>query len=207
MQESTVSVITPRESETNRALVDFVLSQAGYPTTSTISGSLTSSIARVLPKLTEKQVVENEVKDHTELMTDMNREELKAHLENQDLKVDARLKSFEQTVKDAMSEIRLDSVESKGELKALHADLSSLKNVKSAVWGAAGATILGVGGIMAAMLSFGVASFDTGRETSQLVEAAKQQSQQTKALLEQIQAQQKEAASKSATPPATKSGK
>jgi len=140
-------------------------------------------------------------------MTDMNREELKAHLENQDLKVDARLKSFEQTVKDAMSEIRLDSVESKGELKALHADLSSLKNVKSAVWGAAGATILGVGGIMAAMLSFGVASFDTGRETSQLVEAAKQQSQQTKALLEQIQAQQKEAASKSATPPATKSGK
>lgn len=122
---------------------------------------------------------------------DMDREELKAHLEAQDARVDVRLKSFEQTVKDAMGEIRLNSVESRGELKAMHVELSHLKNIKGTVLAAAGATIIGVGSILAAMLSFGVASFDTGRETSQLVEEAKRQSVETRQLLEQIQTQQR----------------
>lgn len=122
---------------------------------------------------------------------DMDREELKAHLEAQDARIDVRLKSFEQTVKDAMAQIRLDSAEAKGEMKAMHVELGHMKNIKGAVWGAAGATIIGVGSILAAMLSFGVASFDTGRETSQLVESAKQQTQATQRLLEQIQQQQK----------------
>jgi prefoldin subunit 5 len=122
---------------------------------------------------------------------DMDREELKAHLEAQDARIDVRLQSFEQTVKDAMAQIRLDSAEAKGEMKAMHVELGHMKNIKGAVWGAAGATIIGVGSILAAMLSFGVASFDTGRETSQLVESAKQQTQATQKLLEQIQQQQK----------------
>jgi hypothetical protein len=121
---------------------------------------------------------------------DMDREELKAHLEAQDARIDVRLKSFEQTVKDAMAQIRLDSAEAKGEMKAMHVELGHMKNIKGAVWGAAGATIIGVGSILAAMLSFGVSSFDTGRETSQLVESAKQQTQATQKLLEQIQQQQ-----------------
>lgn len=122
---------------------------------------------------------------------DMDREELKAHLEAQDARVDVRLKSFEQTVKDAMAEIRLNSVEAKGELKAMHVELGHLKNVKGTILAAAGATVIGIGGILAAVLSFGVASFDTGRETSQLVESAKEQTQATQKLLEQIQQQQK----------------
>lgn len=79
----------------------------------------------------------------------------------------------------------------RGELKVMHAELSGLKNVKGSIWGAAGATIIGVVGVVAAMLSYGVANYDTGRETSQLVEAAKQQTEETRQLLKEIQAQQK----------------
>lgn len=135
----------------------------------------------------------------TEQMTDLNRDELKAHLENQNLKVDARLQSFEQTVKDAVGGVRHEMAEMRGELKVMHSEIGSLKNIKVSIWGAAGATILGVGGIMVAMLSYGVANFDSGRETSQLIEAAKQQTLDNKKLLDQIQAQQRNPAT--APPP------
>lgn len=126
---------------------------------------------------------------NTEQMNDLNRDELKAHLENQNLKVDARLQSFEQIVKDGVGGVRYEMAEMRGELKVMHSELGSLKNIKGSIWGAAGATILGVGGIMAAMLSYGVANFDSGRETSQLIEVAKQQTLENKKLLDQIQAQ------------------
>lgn len=158
---------------------------------------------------------------------DMDREELRAHLENQDLKVDARLKSFEQTVKDAMAEIRLDSANVRGEIKAMHVELGHLKNIKGSIWGAAGATIIGVGGILTAMLSYGVANYDTARENTDLVaqakaqvvasqnkvdktleamnkqlEEAKKQSAESQKLLEEIRAHQ--AAPQPRTPPSTK---
>lgn len=147
---------------------------------------------------------------------DMDREELKAHLEAQDLRVDARLKSFEQTVKDAMGEIRLNSAESMGELKAMHVELGHLKNIKGSIWGAAGATIIGVGGILAAILSYGNSNYDTARENSTVIaeakaqivtsgqkveesiramsaqlEEAKRQSAETQRLLEQVKNQQR----------------
>jgi hypothetical protein len=106
---------------------------------------------------------------------DMDREELKAHLEAQDSRVDLRLMSFEQTIKDAMGEIRLNSAESMGELKAMHVELGHLKNIKGSIWGAAGATIVGVGGILAAILSYGNSSYDTARDNTTVIAEAKAQ--------------------------------
>lgn len=127
----------------------------------------------------------------TRHMNDITREELDAKLDATNARLEARLASYEGMIRDTLAAVRHDSAEMRGELKVMHGELSGLKNIKGSIWGAAGATIIGVGGIMAAMLSYGVANYDTGRETAQLVEAAKQQTQDTQKLLEQIQAQQK----------------
>lgn len=127
----------------------------------------------------------------THPMNDITREELDAKLDATNARVEARLSSFEGMIRETLAAVRQDSAEMRGELKVMHSELSGLKNIKGSIWGAAGATIIGVGGILAAMLSFGIANYDAGRETSQLVEAAKLQTQDTRKLLEQIQAQQK----------------
>lgn len=116
----------------------------------------------------------HEPKPHTHRMTDITREELNARLEAADAKVDARLASFESTVRETLAAIRQDSAEVRGELKAMHVELSSLKNIKGSIWAAAGATILGLSGIVATMLSFGVASYDTARENTVLVSESKE---------------------------------
>lgn len=129
-------------------------------------------------------------KADTKVMTDITREELDAKLDATNARVDARLSSFEGVIRETLAAVRQDSAEIRGELKVMHSELSGLKNIKGSIWGAAGATIIGVGGILVAMLSYGVSNYDAGRETSQLIEAAKQQSQETRLLLEKIQAQQ-----------------
>lgn len=141
----------------------------------------------------------------TVTMNDITREELDAKLDATNARLEARLSSFEGAIRETLAAVRQDSAEMRGELKVMHGDLGDLKNIKGSIWGAAGATIIGVGGILAAMLSFGVASFDTGRETSQLVEAAKQQTLDTKKLLEQIQSQQKLFTPPPVTPPPSSS--
>lgn len=124
----------------------------------------------------------------TRNMVDISREEIDAKLEATNAKVDARLSSFESTVRETLAAVRQDSSEVKGELKAIHVELSYLKGLKANIWGATAITI----GLLGAMLAYGVASFDSGRDTAQLVETAKQQTAATQKLLEQIQAQQKQ---------------
>ncbi|AIR90494.1 hypothetical protein LK03_14890 [Pseudomonas cremoricolorata] len=128
--------------------------------------------------------------DDTRLMSDITREELDAKLEATQAKIDARLAGFEGAVRDTLSAVRQDSAEMRGELKLIQSQLGEIKDVKRSVWGAAAATVLGVSGIIGTIIGLSVASFDSGRETSQLVESAKIQSQATQKLLERIQVQQ-----------------
>lgn len=123
----------------------------------------------------------------TAAMNDISREELDAKLDATQAKIDARLAGFESTVRETLSAVRQDSAEVRGELKLIHSQLTDLQHVKRSIWGAAAATVLGVSGIVATIIGLGVASFDSGRETSQLVESAKQQSELTQRLLEQMQ--------------------
>ncbi|WP_085747327.1 hypothetical protein [Pseudomonas sp. R45(2017)] len=123
----------------------------------------------------------------TASMNDITREELDAKIEATNARVEARLAGFEATVRETLAAVRQDSAESRGELKAIHVELSYLKNLKANIWGAAVVTITLVG----AILAYGVSSFDSGRDTAQVVQEAKQQTAATQKLLEQIQAQQK----------------
>lgn len=164
--------------------------------------------------------IDNE--SHTNPMSDqISRPELDAKLDATNARIDARLASFESTIREAMSENKHTYTEMRGELKAIHVDLSYLKNIKSSIWGAAGATVLGVGGLVAAMLSFGIASYDTARENTNLAAESKaqivqssqkvdlailamttqlaetrRQSEETARLLEQISAQHRPAPAK-----------
>ena len=57
----------------------------------------------------------------------------------------------------------------------MHVELGHLKNIKGSIWGAAGATIIGVGGILAAILSYGNSNYDTARENTTVIAEAKAQ--------------------------------
>lgn len=163
----------------------------------------------------------DELGDTQSMSNDITRAELDAKLDATNARIDARLASFEGTVREAMAANRQDYAEMRGELKAIHVDLSYLKNIKSSIWGAAGATVLGVGGLVAAMLSFGIANYDTARENTNLAAESKaqiieshqkvdsaitamnaqlaetrRQSEETAKLLEQMKAQQDAAPSK-----------
>ena len=167
------------------------------------SDALSASARRLAESMLKTPDDNAKVGDDTGFMNDITREELDAKLDATNSKVEARLSSFESMIRETLAAVRQDSAEMRGELKVMHSELGGLKNIKGSIWGAAGATIIGVGGILAAMLSYGVANYDTGRETSQLVEAAKLQTQDTRKLLEQIQAQQKSLATpETAAPPA-----
>ncbi|AGZ34677.1 MAG: hypothetical protein ACOKSU_26210 [Pseudomonas sp.] len=150
----------------------------------------------------------------TEPMTDLNRDELKAHLENQNLKVDLRLQSFEQTVKDAMGEIRLEMSGMRGDLKAVETDLGHLKDLKSsmrnttlAIVGAIVASTLtiffGIQSSNSSLVSSTIAGFGVGKDIASAQATMAQQTKDTQALLQQIQEQQKLQQLK--TPPATSS--
>jgi len=139
---------------------------------------------------------------NTEPMTDLNRDELKAHLENQNLKVDARLQSFEQTVKDAMGEIRLEMSGMRGDLKAVEADLghlkdfrSSMRNTTLAIVGAIVASTLtiffGIQSSNSSLVSSTIAGFGVGKDIAAAQATMAQQTKDTQALLQQIQEQQK----------------
>lgn len=105
-------------------------------------------------------------------MNDINREELDAKLSAVEARMDRRIADFQGDMRQAVSDFRLE--------------IQPLKGMKSNIWSA---TAVMVGTIIAAVgLSF--TAFDSGRETSALVQEAKQQSLETRQLLEQIQRQQ-----------------
>lgn len=109
---------------------------------------------------------------HTRSMNDLTREELDAKLQATEARMDARLERFDKDMRQTVSDFRLE--------------ILPLKSLKANIWGATAVTI----GVMVAVLSYGVASFDSGRDTSAVIQEMKQQSFETRQLLEQIKAQQ-----------------
>ncbi|SEC01117.1 hypothetical protein SAMN05216205_1227 [Pseudomonas mohnii] len=111
--------------------------------------------------------------EDTGTMNDISREELDAKLSAVEARMDRRIADFQSDMRQAVSDFRLE--------------IQPLKGMKTNIWSA---TAVMVGTIIAVVgLSF--TAFDSGRETSALVQEAKQQSLETRQLLEQIQAQQK----------------
>lgn len=105
---------------------------------------------------------------HTEAMNDITREELDAKLAANEARMDARLERFDKDMRQVVSDFRLE--------------VQPLKSLKANIWSSTAFIIASV--IAVASLSFG--AFDSGRETSKLVEEAKQQAAENRKLLEQI---------------------
>lgn len=120
-------------------------------------------------QLTDKAVR----KEDTDRMSNITREELDAKLAMTEARMDARLERFDKDMRQVVSDFRLEVQP----LKSMKADLRSATGI---IVGTVIATAVAV-----ASLSFG--AFDSGRETSQLVEQAKQQSAENRKLLDQIE--------------------
>lgn len=120
---------------------------------------------------------------HTNRMNDISREELDARLENQQLKVDARLKEFEGRVTDGLTQMNHS-------LQLLDKDLAGVRGLKGTIILNSIISVIAIVGIVIAVMSYGVANFDSGRDTSAAIQEMKQQSIETRQLLEQIKAQQ-----------------
>lgn len=122
--------------------------------------------------------------EHTGPMNDITREELNALLENHQLKADARLKEFEGRVADGL--LKMDH-----SLQLLDKDLSGVRGLKGTIILNSVLSVIAIVGITIAVMAYGVANFDSGRDTSAALQEMKQQSFETRQLLEQVKAQQK----------------
>lgn len=122
---------------------------------------------------------------NTENMNDITREELNARLDNQQLKVDARLKEFEGKVTDGLTQMNHS-------LQLLDKDLAGVRGLKGTIILNSILSVIAVVGIVIAVMAYGVVNFDSGRDTSAAIQDMKQQSIETRALLEQIKASQAE---------------
>ncbi|WP_155489587.1 hypothetical protein [Pseudomonas sp. NMI1173_11] len=120
----------------------------------------------------------------TATMNDITREELNALLENHQLKADARLKEFEGRVADGL--LKMDH-----SLQLLDKDLSGVRGLKGTIILNSVLSVIAIVGISIAVMAYGVANFDSGRDTSAALQEMKQQSFETRQLLEQVKAQQK----------------
>lgn len=110
---------------------------------------------------------------YTDAMTDISREELDAKLSAVEARMDRRVADFQGDMRQAVSDFRLE--------------IHPLKGMKANIWSATAVMV----GTIVAVVGLSFTAFDSGRETSVLVQEAKQQSVETRKLLEQIQAQQK----------------
>lgn len=109
----------------------------------------------------------------TASMNDINREELDAKLSAVEARMDRRIADFQGDIRQAVSDFRLE--------------IQPIKGMKANIWSATAVMV----GTIVAVVGLSFTAFDSGRETSELVQEAKQQSVETRKLLEQIQAQQK----------------
>lgn len=109
----------------------------------------------------------------TEAMSDINREELDAKLSAVEARMDRRIADFQSDMRQAVSDFRLE--------------IQPIKGIKANIWSATAVMV----GTIVAVVGLSFTAFDSGRETSALVQEAKQQATETRQLLEQIQAQQK----------------
>lgn len=121
--------------------------------------------------------------DHPKDMNDITREELNAKLDNQQLKVDARLKEFEGKVSHGLTQMNHS-------LQLLDKDLAGVRGLKGTIVLNSILSVIAIVGIVIAVMAYGVANFDSGRDTSAALQEMKQQSAETRLLLEQIKAQQ-----------------
>ncbi|KJH75597.1 hypothetical protein [Pseudomonas sp. ES3-33] len=120
---------------------------------------------------------------HTKNMNDITREEFNARIELQQLKVDARLKEFEGKVTDGLTQMNHS-------LQLLDKDLAGVRGIKGTIVLNSILSVIAIVGIVIAVMAYGVANFDSGRDTSAALQDMKQQSAETRLLLEQIKAQQ-----------------
>lgn len=111
--------------------------------------------------------------DDTAKMNDINREELDAKLSAVEARMDRRIADFQGDMRQAVSDFRLE--------------IQPIKGMKANIWSATAVMI----GTIVAVVGLSFTAFDSGRETSALVQEAKQQAVETRQLLEQIQVQQK----------------
>lgn len=135
------------------------------------------------------QVDDPAVEPHTELKPSAKQEapmsdsvshsELDAKLETAAVRMDLRLAQFDKDMRGVVGEMRQ-------EMNEFRLEIQPLKNMKASIWGS---TAVIVGAIFAAVaLAFG--AFDSGRDTSQALQEMRQQSFETRQLLEQVKAQQ-----------------
>jgi hypothetical protein len=125
----------------------------------------------------------------TPVMNEINREELDAKLSAVEARMDRRIGDFQSDMRQAVSDFRLE--------------IQPIKGMKANIWSATAVMIATI----VAVVSLSFTAFDSGRETSVLVQEAKQQTVETRKLLEQIQAQQKSISTPAPTaPPSVKSG-
>jgi hypothetical protein len=113
---------------------------------------------------------------HNNDMTTPTREELDAKFERTEARVDARLADFQRTNSEALGEIR-------SELKAIHADLGHLKNLKWQLWGAVFAAV----GLVYGLITYGAATYESGRNTATVVRDAQQKIEETSAAMKRQQ--------------------
>lgn len=106
-------------------------------------------------------------------MNEITRDELDAKLSAVEARMDRRIADFQSDMRQAVSDFRLE--------------IQPLKGVKANIWSATAVMI----GTIIAVVGLSFTAFDSGRETSVLVQEAKQQSLETRQLLEKIQAQQR----------------
>jgi len=109
-------------------------------------------------------------------MTTPSREELDAKFERTEARVDARLADFQRVNSEALGEIRT-------ELKAIHADLGHLKNLKWQLWGAVFAAV----GLVYALVTYGAATYESGRNTATVVRDAQQKMEESAATMKRQQ--------------------
>lgn len=120
----------------------------------------------------------------TASMNDINREELDAKLSAVEARMDRRIADFQGDIRQAVSDFRLE--------------IQPIKGMKANIWSATAVMV----GTIVAVVGLSFTAFDSGREASELVQEAKQQSVETRKLLEQIQAQQKSLSVPVQAPPA-----
>lgn len=149
----------------------------------------------------QKAYDQPKAKGYAKSMNDINREELDAKLDATNARMEARLAGFESTVREAMAAVRQDSAEIRGEIKAIHADLAQLKNLKANIWGAAGAVLLaflasaltiyfGIASNNQMLVSNAIAGFGAGKDVSAAQAEIKQLNRDALEVLQQIKAQQ-----------------
>lgn len=116
----------------------------------------------------------------TEAMSDMNREELHAHLENQELRVEKRLSDFEGRIVTALGGVSTS-------LQLLNRDLEGVRGIKTTIIVNSVLSVIAIAGIVIGVLAYGVSSHDSGRDTAAMVQELKQQSAETRRLIEDFQ--------------------